>query len=99
MAAKKFTFKTTKPTGRFASFDTAYHEIKMDGKAVGTINSEEPFKVSLYVVKTDTITDNNPNCPWKRITFARGFTSLQEAKDWLNTKFEQFNKDYTIHQE
>lgn len=98
-AATKFTFKTEAPSGRFRSFESNYHQIKLNGHIVGQIADGLPFKVSLNVMKTETITDKNPNCPWKRISFKREFTSLQEAKDWLNTNFETLNKTYTIAQE
>ncbi len=99
MAAKKFTFKTNKPTGRFSSFDNPSHDVKLNGKEVGTINDQAPHKISLYVMKTETITDNNPNCPWKRITLKQESTSIQEAKDWLNTNFDLLNRTYAFVQD
>lgn len=36
----RFTFKTTQPTGRYKSFYTPYHEIKLNGVVVGSIDPD-----------------------------------------------------------
>lgn len=97
MATKKFTFKTTKPIGRFASFDTAYHEIKLAGKCCGTIGVEAPHKVRLMVMKTEKFTDSNTNCPWTWIKLAKENATVQAAKDWLNENFASINEKYTLY--
>lgn len=80
---KKFTFKTTKPIGRYRSFSKPYHEIKLNKQAVGLIDADEPHKISLKVVKADINEDGNPNCAWKWLRLKKESKSLQEAKDYL----------------
>lgn len=80
---KKFTFKTNKPTGRFRCFGTASHTIKYNKIDVGRIVDKE-WKVKFMVVKSDILEDGNPNCKWKWITLKKEFTSLDEAKIFLN---------------
>lgn len=99
MKAKKFTFKTEKPTGRYRSFYPSTHLIKLGGKVVGTISDSSPYKIHLTVMKTDKITDNNPNCEWKNITLKRESESLQGAKDWLNSVIDNILEAYDLHQE
>lgn len=36
------------------------------------------------IIKSDILEDGNANCDWKWITLNRNFTSLDEAKIWLN---------------
>ena len=96
--AASFTFKTIKPTGRFKSFNSDNILIKYQGKEVGNIEPEAPFRIRLMVMKTDKITDNNPNCAWKWITLKKEFTSLDESKEFLNKNAEAIIKTYTLHQ-
>lgn len=95
---KRFTFKTDKPTGRFASFEKDYNHIKFNKKDVGTIDDGAPFKIRLMVVKEDINEDGNPNCPWKWIRLKQESKSLQEAKDFLNNNFEVIMKRYKLFQ-
>lgn len=93
---KKFTFKTTKPTGRYKSFYEPYHEIKLKGDVVENIDSIT-YKIRLMVMKDGlSIVDDNPNCDWKWITLARNSTSLNDAKEWLNYKFVDITEKYQL---
>lgn len=94
---KKFTFKTTKPTGRYKAFEENEYSIKMNNKEVGTICNNS-YDIRLMVVKNDINEDNNPNCIWKWITLKKKSSSLEEAKKWLNDNFEEINKLYNLHQ-
>lgn len=95
--ADKFTFKTTKPTGRYRSFDSDYHDIKFKGVVVGSIVSSKPFKCRFMVIKNGTtIKDDNPNCPWKWITLKKESETLQDAKDWLNANIEGIMKQWPL---
>jgi len=92
-----FTFKTEKPTGKWKSFDSDNHIIKMDKKEVGTIESDKPFKIRLMVMKNDVITDNNPNCAWKWITLKKESETLEQAKEFLNANFDAIVSKFTLH--
>lgn len=95
--SSKFTFKTNKPTGRFKAFDSPYHDIKLDGHVVGQIDNDKPHKISLYVMKNGTtITDNNPNCVWKRITLTHESESIDAAKTWLNANRDAILKKFEL---
>lgn len=83
---KKFTFKTTKPTGKYRCFHKPYHDIKIKGQTIGNID-HETFKIRLMVIKSDINEDGNPNCTWKWITLSKKSNSIQEAKDFLNEDF------------
>ncbi len=99
-AVEKFTFKTTKPTGRYRSFDSDMHEIKLKGFVVGSISPDKPFKIRLMVVKNGTtIKDDNANCPWKWIALKHESESLDAAKEWLNANIEGIKKNWPLRTE
>ncbi len=79
----KFTFKTSKGSGKFASFFTPSHHIKLKKIDVGSIEHEAPHRIKLQVKKKDIMEDGNKNCPWKWITLKREFTSVDETKKYL----------------
>ena len=93
----KFTFKTTKPTGRYRSFDHPSHAIKLKKIEVGYITPEVPFIIRFKVTKADIAEDGNPNCPWKWIRLKKQSNSLQEAKDFLNKYCDEIVAKYKIH--
>ena len=93
----KFTFKTEKPTGKWKSFDSDIHYIKLNGKQVGQIDPEEPYTIRLMVVKKDINEDGNPNCTWKRIKLVKDFKSLQEAKDFMNNNSAAIIAKYNFY--
>ena len=80
----KFTFKTDKPTGQWKWLDSNTNHIKLNGNPVGEIEDSNPVKIRLMIIKSDILEDGNANCDWKWITLNRNFTSLDEAKIWLN---------------
>jgi hypothetical protein len=94
---KKFTFKTNKSTGRYRSFYSDTHDIKLNKKLVGHINDKFPFTIRLVVIKSDINEDKNPNCQWKWITLVHISNSLQEAKIWLNENAELIQKKYNLY--
>lgn len=57
-----FTFKTKKPTGRYASFYPSNHYIKLKNRKVGQIDDETPYRIRLMVKKADINENGNPNC-------------------------------------
>lgn len=92
-----FTFKTIKPKGRWASFNSNENQIKLNKKQVGSIDDEIPFKIRLMIIKKDIGEDGNTNCPWKWIQLKHEFESIKQAQIWLNQNFERLNKIYTFH--
>jgi hypothetical protein len=96
---KKFTTKTTQPTGRYRSFDSAYHEIKLNGICVGTISDKVPHRITLYVTKgeEDKVNDKDPNCEWKKITLKKEFESVNGAKGWVKENSEIIQAQFKIH--
>ena len=91
----KFTFKTEKPTGRYRSFFSENHDIKLKKKKCGSI-VDRTWDIRLIVLKDDIMEDGNANCEWKWITLKKKSESLQEAKDWLNVNFISLNQKYKI---
>ena len=93
----KFTFKTENPTGRYSSFYSSTHYIKLTKKQVGTISDKKPYLIKLMVVKKDINEDGHPNCKWKYITLKKESESLQEAKDFLNKNIETIRSQFELH--
>lgn len=96
MKTVKFTFKTDKPTGKYRSFFSASHYIKLKRVVIGTIDDELPFKIRLKVVKSDINEDGNPNCSWKWITLLKRSESLEEAKEFLNKVADKIVETYNL---
>ena len=92
---KKFTFKTTKPTGKFKSFETPYHEIFLNKIQVGIIDHLS-FDIRFMVIKKDINEDKNPNCPWKWIQLKRKSNSLQSAKDFILNYNDLIQEKYNL---
>jgi len=90
----KFTFKTTKATGRYRSFFTDHHDIKFNKFECGCIEDKNPHKIRLKVIKKDINEDGNPNCKWKWIILKGEFESVQTAKNSLN---ENIDKIFELH--
>jgi hypothetical protein len=96
--AEMFTFKTDKPTGRYRSFDSDSHYIKLKKKMVGIITSKPPHKIRLMVIKDGiNIKDNNPNSTWKWITLKAEFNTVDEAKEFLKRNFNGINQKFKLY--
>ena len=96
----KFTFKTEEPTGRYRSFYSANHYIKLNKKIVGQIVEKalgKEWKVKLRIYKDSIHDDNNPNCEWIWITLVKSFSSLQDAKQFLNDNFDAIIEKYKLY--
>ena len=93
---KKITFKTEKPTGRYAWVHSPNHYIKLDKIKIGSIDHESPHKIRLKVIKEDINEDGNPNCNWKWITLGKKSENLEEAKVWLNERIESLLEKYNL---
>lgn len=93
---KKFTFKTIKPTGKYRSFDTPDHRIKLQGKEVGSIE-DKIWTIRLAVKKQDLNEDRNPNCEWRWVTLSRKSDSLEDAKTWLNVNYGTIVQKYNLY--
>lgn len=97
----KFTFKINRPTGKWKSFDYTTVDVKLDGKRVGTISENRIYstqwKISFHIEKKDIMEDGNPNCTWRNIFLANKFSSIEEAKNWLNENIDTLMKKYALH--
>jgi len=91
----KFTYKTTKPTGRYGSFWDSHHDIKLNKIKVGMISDKE-WDIRLMVIKKDINEDNCPNCEWKWIQLGKKSDSLAEAKEFLDKNFDSINDKYNL---
>lgn len=95
----KFTFKTDKPTGKWKSFDSPSHYIKLKGISCGMIDNDAPHTIRLQVIKKDVMEDGNKNCPWKWIRLKKESATLQEAKDFVAEKTDAIIAMYNLHLE
>ena len=93
----KFTFKTTKPKGPYASFFPTQHDIKLNKIEVGFIEDKAPFKIKLKVIKADIMEDGNKNCSWKWITLSKQSTTLDESKTFLQENTTKILEKYNIY--
>lgn len=92
----KFTFKTTKPTGRYRSFGVPFHDIKLNGVVVGSIGDEKPHAVRFMKVKADIMEDGNAHCAWKWARIKREFESIDHAKTWILENSETIQNQINI---
>lgn len=105
MAAKKFTFKTEKPTGRYRSFFSETYHIKLNKIEIGLISLKEkhtdgPFKIRLMAIKNEKLgmDDGNPNCKWMWIVIKREFETIDDAKIYLNENFDKLTSSIDFYQ-
>ena len=89
----KFTFKTEKSKGRYASFYPDTHHIKLNKQEVGDISDHAPHKITLMVV------DKTQKCGWRNITLKKESESVAEAKEWINNAFAAITEKWEIFQE
>lgn len=92
---KKFTFKTTKPKGRYSWLNEPHHEILLKKIPVGTIGNNN--KITLHVIKDDIMVDGNPNCCWNRTYLEYEAPTLNDAKVFLNDNFEIILKQFNLY--
>ena len=95
----KFTFKTEKETGRYASFYTPTVEIKLNKIIVGAIDWVFPHKINLMIMKDENHTDIHPNCPWMWIKLKKEFNSVDEAKEFIRTNNDLLQKQFNLIKE
>lgn len=96
----KFTFKTEKESGRYASFYPDTHLIKFKRKIVGQIEqykTDSIWHIRLMINKNEKYKDNNPNCSWMWITLHKTSYSLDEAKIYLNLNVDNIITSYSLH--
>jgi len=84
MKTKKFTFKT---------FENDTHYIKFKKVNVGLIEERSPHKIRLQVIKADI-----KNCKWKWIRLKKEFTSVDEAKKFLNDNIDAVMTCWRIYE-
>ncbi len=96
MKTLRISFKTNKPTGRYNSFYSAEHIVKVNGKQIGVINDGD-WSIRLMVIKDgDRFTDNNPNCNWKWITLSQKSETFDAAKVFLRAFIEIIDSKYPL---
>ncbi len=94
MVKDKFTFKTKKSTGRFSAFYSDQHQIKLNGKRIGSIDDAAPHKIH-FAINDETL---KGNCKWKWVILKRENTSVNNAKAWLNEKIAVLVEKYNFHE-
>lgn len=92
----RFVYKTEKPTGRYSSFFSKSHYIKIKKEVCGSIDDAPPHKIRFQVIKDNILEDGNRNCPWKWIILKKESESLQEAKDFLDANIEKIMQKYKL---
>ena len=104
MAGKlKITFKRhPKETGlRGVGNGTPSVDIKLNGKNFGLLAApswqQGGWRIGIQVVKTETVTDNNPNCEWKWVYFKYNPSTEEEARAWVLSHIDSLALVYTFH--
>ena len=96
-----FTYKKHIATGRYRSFESERHDIKLKKKVVGHIYENghfdkwQGFKVHLAVKKEPT---KEQPAPFKWVVVKQIFVSADEAKAWLAQNYERVIKELDLHQ-
>jgi hypothetical protein len=101
----KFTFKNyPKPTGLWAVVaGTPSIDVKYAGVAVGRIDFNDKWNSRVggirinIKVPTDPVPDTP--CSWKWVTLRGDFASGEEAKNFLNDRFEELSKRVFVDSE
>lgn len=76
-----FTFKTTKASGQYSSFQQDVHDIKYNKKVCGLITDKSPYNIRFMVMKDHLA---NTNCPWGWVTLKTPkFKDVKQAKKWV----------------
>lgn len=88
-----FTFKTTRPTGRYSSFYPSSHDIKIKRRICGEIVDRE-WRIRLMVEKEPTQQDL---VPFKWVTLNYKAETLADAKEFLNEHFDTICMKYKLH--
>ena len=92
----KVSFKTEKPTGKWAWTQSPFHYIKVDGVEVGVI-VHNTWRIRLMVKKEDINEDGNPNCHWKWIQLKKENSTLDEAKNFVKNSMSIISEKYKFH--
>ena len=96
----KFTFKKHIPTGRYRSFETENHDIKLAKQIVGYISEdsyrsnikfEERFSVSFAII------DDTKNCGWKWIILKKRFGNAEDARTFVNMNAEKIQEQLNLY--
>lgn len=99
----KVTFKkSARPSGLASVGWKPQWAIKLNKQTFGCIwspnykQNDTGYSVGIMVMKTETVTDNNPNCPWKWIIFTQQHETEQLAKDWIQSNIIDIQTKYTL---
>jgi len=100
----KFTFKKVIPTGKYKSFETESHDIKHEGKVVGSIQElrglgtppEEVGKHAVgFMVKKEATEKEPSNFKWARIK--QKFDTSDDAKKWIGENTDKLHRILDLH--
>lgn len=85
----KFTTKQYLPTGRYRSFYHIYAELKYGGKVCGSVEEgsgagEQEWEVRFMVHRPLNFVTKESPCKWKWVKLKKKFSSIADAKSWLN---------------
>jgi hypothetical protein len=101
MKATKVTFKNGEKETGLARIVRPYPETRMrlNKRVFGTIHpptamGADTWSISIMVMKETP--DDNPNCDWKSITFAKKFDTLILAKEFIQEKIDYVLSKYTL---
>lgn len=94
---KEFKFKTKKEKDKWAWLQAPTHKVFYGKHWVGTIADEKPHYIKLMVIKTELLTDNNPNCNWLWITLSKKSDNLKDAQEFLNQVFFKLLDKYSFY--
>lgn len=91
MSSIKLSFKKQVPTGAFSSFSLEHHEIKADGKVVGSIGERrqhapgERFMIMLQLKREPTPDDP---CSFTNRVLTKKFPTAEAAREFVRAKWD-----------
>lgn len=92
-----FTFKKHKATGRYASFEKEYSDIKLKKKVVGTIHEIEGGKRKVRFMVKKQPTKEEP-APFLWITVTKTFYDEEEARTWCKQNIKLIQEKLDLYQ-
>lgn len=97
------TFKKQTALSGLAAVGNPYSDVdcKLRKKVFGAIGApnwqtkDNCWTIRIVIEKPEP--DDNPNCSWKWIRFAKRFVDEAEARVWLLQNIDAIQEKYTLH--
>lgn len=98
----KLTFKNRSSTGRYASFQTKWADIKLDNKVCGSISVDCHGVVKVYATVQQTPSKEDPASfrnvlIYNAISATNAKATMQTAKEWFRDNFKNIQAKFALY--